>query len=141
MFNQWWHCNSWLSWHTARPINRCHFSRFNNLSFSLLKSLWRRSLSSKWNNILSSDNDKSKSSFNLLMNSSLISFSDSILLCISKDNIHMFVKSKEGANHHSSILNSKTYSEVNPLKELTSLGSHSHDFYNRFRLDYTNYVK
>ena len=36
----------------------------------------------------------------------------------------MFVEGKEGANHHSSILNGDPHSEVYPLEELASLGSH-----------------
>ena len=81
-------------------------------------------LSSKGYNILSSDNDKSKCPFDLFVHPTFPCFGDPILLSICKNDVHMFVESKEGTNHHASILDSDPNSEVDPLKELASLSCH-----------------
>ena len=109
------HRHSWLSRDTSWPINRAHFTWLRGFRLGLFESLGGRSLSSKRDDILSPDDDKPKCSFDLLMHSCLIGLRDPVLLCISEDNVHVFVEGKEGANHHAAILNGDTDSEVNPL--------------------------
>ena len=49
------------------------------------------------------------------MDSSFVGFGDSEFFSICEYNVHVFVEGKEGADHHTSILNGDPDSEVDPL--------------------------
>jgi hypothetical protein len=65
----------------------------------------------------------------LFLNSSFVGFGDSVFLGICQHDIHVFIEGKEGAYHHSAILDGDPDSEVYPLEEFTSLCGHVN--YNR----------
>jgi hypothetical protein len=62
------------------------------------------------------------------LNSSLVGFGDSVLFGISEDYVHVLVEGQECADHHASILNGDSHSEINPLKKFTSLRGHLYKF-------------
>lgn len=61
----------------------------------------------------------------MLRDSGFLGFYYPILISISEYNVHMLIKGKKCAYHHSSILQSQPNSEVDPLQKFTSLCCHS----------------
>ena len=78
--------------------------------------------SSERNYVLPSDDDKAKSSLDLFKDAGFFCFSDSVFVGIGENDVHVFIEGEESADHHSSILDGDSDSEIDPLEELASLG-------------------
>lgn len=118
-----WQIDWWLHWYVSRPIDGSGLASFATL-LTLLKRLRGRRFSCQRNDVLPSNDDQAQRAFDLLLHSSLVSLGDSVLLSIGEYDIHVFVKGKECANHHASILDGDPDPEVYPLQEFASLCGH-----------------
>jgi hypothetical protein len=80
-----------------------------------------RGFSSEGDDVLSSNDDKAESSLDLFQYASFFGFSDSVFVSIGENDVHVFVECKKSTDHHPSVLDGYSDSEINPLEELASL--------------------
>lgn len=118
-----WQIDRRLHRYVSWPIDGSGLASLATL-LTLLKSLRGRRFSCQRNDVLSSDDDQAQRALDLLLHSSLVSLGDSVLLSIGEYDVHVFVKGKEGADHHTSILDGDPDPEVYPLQEFASLCGH-----------------